>query len=149
MTVTAPETAARMSLIAMINTEFAPEVFHAQDDFIHDSLGDKRTSIGVSPVRTRPYPRDEQVITIEILVQFYSKYDLKIDPTQRVSPVKIETYAERFRRAIRVSDPKRNDVWFFKVLDLSYPNDPTGNKTRFEAVVAAVGQNSALIESTG
>lgn len=148
MSITAPETEARLQLIDLINAEFTPEGYSAIGDRLHESLGDKGTRIGVSPQRARP-TRDENVLGTELLVQFYGKWDKDINPEQVVNPTKVETYAERFRRALRTSDPKTGRVWFFRLTSMDYPEDPTGNKSRFEATVVAVGENSALIESSG
>lgn len=149
MSVTAPETTARLALINVIQTEFATEGFVVKGDHLHESLGMKGTVIGVSPNRSRP--NNSRYIELEttILVQFYGKWDKNVNPEQSVDPTKIETYAERFRRALRTGDPNGNSVWFFNLSDVNYPADPTGNKTRFEATVVAVGSNPALIETVG
>lgn len=149
MTVTAPETLARASLKSVIDTEFAADGFSAVNDRLHGSLGWKGTRIGVSPDRSEPRTQDMAVLRCRILVQFYARWNKEINPEQSVDPVKIETYAERFRRALRTGDPNQNGLWYFRLLSVNYPPDPTGNITRFEATVEAVGNNSALIETTG
>jgi hypothetical protein len=148
MSVTAPETEARAALKAVIDTEFATEGFTAANDRLHGSLGWKGTVIGLSPIQAAPQVQEQAVLRSRIMVQFYGKWDKKIDPTQSVDPVTIETYAERFRNAIRTGDPDSNSVWFFRLISIQYPPDPTGNITRFEATVEAVGNNSALYETS-
>ena len=147
---TAPETIARQSLISLLETEFAPEAIPVKDDKIHRSLGNEGPVIGVSPVRSGPSGRDYHVLQAEVLVQFYGRYTLEVDVKQTVSPATIEDYAERFRNAVRTSgDPNNNSVWFFNVERIEFPDDPTGNKTRFEAYLTAKGNNPALTETTG
>lgn len=145
----APETTARQSLIAVLATEFAAEQFPIKDDRIHQSLGHSGTVIGVSPERTISAPDNRYVNQIEILVQFYGKYNKEVDPKQTVSPSTVEGFAERFRSALRTGgvDPNTGLVWYFVLDRIEYPPDPTGNKTRFEAFLVARGNNSALVET--
>jgi hypothetical protein len=146
----APETEARNALIAMLAAEFAAEEFPIRDDKLHRSLGSKGTILGVYPERMVASPRDRYVSEMGLVVQFYSKYDLKVDPQQTVSPAKIEGFADRFRNALRTSNPDPNSpgVWYFTLERIEYPDDPTGNKTRFEAHLTARGNNGALLSET-
>jgi len=148
--VIAPETTARKALITALETEFAADQFPVKDDKLHPSLGDSRTMLGVYPERSTANARDKFVNEYEIVVQFFGKYTLEVDREQTVSPTVIETQAERFRQSIRSgADPRTGAVWYFDLLRIVYPDDPTGNKTRFEATVVARGNNSALIETSG
>lgn len=147
--VVAPETEARKALITALETEFAADQFPVRDDKLHASLGDQGTLIGVYPERSTASPGDNYVNEYDIVVQFYGKYNLEVERAQTVSPATIETFAERFRRALRVDvDPRTGPVWYFSLLRINYPDDPTGNKTRFEATVLARGNNSALLETS-
>jgi hypothetical protein len=148
--VVAPETQAREALITMLRTTFAGDQFPVKDDKLHASLGDSGTIIGVYPERTTASSRDNYVNEYELVVQFYGSYTLEVNREQNVSPSIIERQAERFRQAIRSGvDPRTGAVWYFNVTRISYPDDPTGNKTRFEATILARGNNSALIETSG
>lgn len=150
MAVTAPETAARNAIKAALALEFAAEGFPIYDDRLHPSLGGEgKTRIATSPIRSTPMASNKMVLITEILVQFYGKWTKKVDNEQQVDPLRIETFAERFRRRMHISDPHRPDAWYFDVREITYPHDPTGNITRFEARVAVVGNNPALIETTG
>lgn len=146
----APETEARTALIALLAAEFAPEQFPIKDDKIHRSLGAAGTVLGVYPLRTSSSPRDRYVSEMELVVQFYGRYDLKVDPKQTVSPTTIETFADRFRNALRTRNPDPNSpgVWYFTLERIEYMDDPTGNKTRFEATLIARGNNGALLSET-
>lgn len=144
----APETTAREALIAVLATEFAAEQFPIKDDRLHESLGWDGTVIGVSPERTLSNPGNRYVSDIELLVQFYGRYNKEVDPKQTVSPSVIEGFAERFRSSLRQGvDPNTGSVWYFTLDRIEYPRDPTGNKTRFEAYLVAKGNNSALVET--
>lgn len=147
--IVAPETVAREALLEALRIEFAAEQFIIKDDKLHPSLGDSRTVVGVYPERSVSNAQDKFVTQFELVVQFYAKYDLEVDREQSVSPSTIESYAERFRRSIRTGvDPKTGAVWYFDLQRINYPDDPTGNKTRFEAFMTARGNNSALLETS-
>ena len=94
-------------------------------------------------------PRDRNTLQFGMLVQFYGGWQPKIDPNQIVDPTPTETFAERFKRALYHQDPNQSSVWFFNLVDVAYPPDPTGNITRWEARVTAYGQNSSSLSVTG
>lgn len=150
MSVTSGATEARLQLNAIINAEFAPENFVVINDHLHESLGNGGTRLGTSPNRSRPLASNDLVMTHEILFQFYGRWKDDIDPTTKVDPLVIETYAERFMRALEASAHAGTDrMWYYRVTEINYPQDPTGNKTRFEATILAYGNNPVLVETTG
>jgi hypothetical protein len=146
----APETEARNALIAMLAAEFAAEEFPIKDDKLHRSLGSKGTILGVYPERMVASPRDRYVSEMGLVVQFYGKYDLKVDPQQTVSPAR--SRGSRIASATpcepAIQTPTRAGVWYFTLERVEYPDDPTGNKTRFEAHLTARGNNGALLSET-
>lgn len=144
MPVTAPETVARHHLKTILQTAFAAEGFQVLDDKLDASLGTGGVRIGLSPVISAPQANNDKVLNMSILVQFFGKWKAEVNPQTRVDPALIEGYAERFREAIRGGDPNTDQVWYFRVLSITYVDDPTGNKTRFEANVMAVGSNPAI-----
>lgn len=148
--VTSPSTEARAALKAIIDAEFAVEGFTVLNDRLHESLGNNGTRLGISPNRERLLSGNDTVLTVEIFFQFYGKWNEEIDPTTKVDPAKFENYAERFRRAIEAaSHVGDSHLWYFRLLEVNYPPDPTGNKSRFEATLLGYGNNAALVESTG
>lgn len=145
-----PYSTVATALQQIINTEFAPEGFVAIKDRIHESLGRERTEIGIAPIEE--FPREGNAITQEtsVEIRFYDVWSDEIDPSTMIDPTRITGYAERLRSAIRrsqASDPATGSVWFFQVGRTQYPEDPTGNNTRFHMNVRALGNNSALVET--
>lgn len=152
MAVTSTYETVATHLKAVIDTEFAPEGFTAILDKLHESLGRKRVDIGIAPVRERRYARDAYVRETWIEVRFYDLWTQEISPDTLVNPVRIATFAERFSRAIEAYNNTvvgTGSMWFFDVEEIDYPDDPTGNKTRFHASVRAYGNNPAIVETVG
>jgi hypothetical protein len=150
MTVTPPITIARDTLLALLTTEFTADGFLITGDKLHKSLGhDGQTRIGVSPIQEIPWQKDNNVALISLLVQFYGAWEARIDPELQVDPDAVEVYAERFKRRLQGNDPDVATAWYFNLADIVYPEDPTGNITRFEAKVTTYGTNTSLVATTG
>lgn len=141
-----PETTARNRIINILETEFAADGLKVRSDKLNGSLGDTGHVAGVSPNVAASQRNNELVLQQEILVQVFHRYRADIDPEQKVDPSIIEAWADRFRRACKtqsaIADP---DCWFFNVSRIEYPDDPTGNKTRFNAYVTVYGNNTAEV----
>lgn len=138
------------ALEQIIATEFEPEGFTAIRDNLHESLGLDRTDIGIAPIEERPWDRAGVAQEVMVEVRFYDLWTKEISPTTIVDPARITGFAERFRDAVRrqqATDPGSGRVWYFDVVRIQYPNDPTGNKTRFHATIRAYGDNSGLVET--
>ena len=151
-TVTSPYTVAANALAAIIDAEFTDLGVVTQHDNLHESLGYMGTVVGVAPESERPQPSDAVVNEILIRVKFYGMFIKDVDNQQSVDPRVAANWAERFRRAVQAYNEGANGttiVWYLTVQGVEYPKDPTGNKSRFEAVVLARGQNTSLIETTG
>lgn len=144
-----PYTQAAEALKVIIDTEFAPELYTALHDNLHPAVGRDGTRIGIAPEEEAARPGNMLMNDIAITVKFYRRWDDDVDETKKVDPRPITEFAERFRRAVRPADQLGTDsVWYFNVVRIRYPNDPTGNKSRFEADLVAYGSNSALVETT-
>ena len=145
-----PYAEAAAALETIINAEFAPEGRTAAHDNLHPAVGDQGLRIGIAPEDETAMPGNMVVNTIGITVKFYNRWDAEVDQYKRVDPRPITEYADRFRQAVRrhngVSTGK---LWYFNLTRIRYPNDPTGNKTRFEADIVAFGNNTGLVETTG
>lgn len=139
-----------VALKTIIDTEFAPENVTAIHDRLHESLGTDAVWVGISPEGWRPKARDRNSLETFVLVQYYDLWDKEIDPTQQVNPILITNKASRFMRAVQsqqASDAGTADLWYFDVESVDFPNDPTGNKTRFHVIIRAHGQNHSILET--
>lgn len=138
------------ALYTIITDEWSTEGFRVLHDRLHPSVGAEGTRIGISIDEEVPASGNMLQNNTSVLVQFYRRWDPDVDPSKRVDPRIIADDAERFRRALRsYSYNSTGTSWFFNLTGIAYPNDPVGNKTRFEARLVAHGNNSALIETTG
>lgn len=150
MTVTSTATAARQGIIIALNAEFADLGLLFGDDKLDESIGWDGVYGAVYPEVEEFQQNHANVWDATLVIQFFGKWDKKIDPKQAVSPVYIEDKAERMKRALRApSHGTTKYLWYYNLIRIEYPDDPTGNKTRFEAVIVATGQNSAIINTTG
>lgn len=132
------------ALKEIIDGEFAPEGIVAQFDNLHASLGQNGPVCGLAPEMEEPERTDFNQLTFAVQVQFFLKYSLEIDPLQAVDPSAILAMATRFRSACHVwetGDSGTNELWFLTVGRIMYPDDPTGNKSRFVARVIGRGSN--------
>ncbi len=139
------------NLIEMVaEAEFRPDhpYLTIRHDRIHESLGsDGKTWIGISP---DDQPVDGLELHINLLIQFYDPFRADVDPFQHVDPRIITNKAERMRRALQsIRTTGLPELWFFDLVSTSFPNDATGNKSRFEMSIVARGNDSGLIETTG
>ena len=137
------------ALELVINAEFTPEGIIAQHDNLHGALGQTRPWVGIAPSYEQPNGRNMLALEIWLEVKYYDLWKQEIDPQASVDPRVISAKAERLRRACQNANATfgDNQVWYFDVMRVEYPNDPTGNKSRFVATIKAWGANSALVET--
>ncbi len=144
-------TAVRTIVRDAIALEFTAEAFPVVHDKLHPALGmpdGLQPIAGVFPLREGPSSGDANVLLMDIGVQVFGGWDARIDPTQQVDPSAIEGWAWRFQRRLRlVNDPGTAGAWFLQLIALEYPDDPTGNKTRFEASIRAYANNPTYVET--
>jgi hypothetical protein len=144
-----PYEQAANALAAILDAEFAPEGMTALHDNLHPAVGAEGSRMGIAPEEETPRAGNMVQSDISITVKFYRRWDPDVDIHKKVDPRLIAGYAERFRNALRTAaDPNTDKVWYFNLVRLRYPNDPVGNKTRFEADIVAYGANTALVETT-
>lgn len=143
-----PSTEIRAIVKATLEAEFAADALVVLDDRLHPSLGSEGPIAGVHPLDEVEIDTNASSMQTRVRVQVYNFWDKQVDNNQTVDPATIESWAHRFRTALRgAGTPGTGDVWFLRLLDISYPPDPTGNITRFEATVAGWGGNSGLVET--
>lgn len=127
---------------AIFDAEFAAEQFTAVHDCLHESLGQRRVEVGISPIRKVKMPNNQAAEQTFIWIQFYGLWKREIDPATAVNPFPIAEYAERLERALeaaQASQPGSDAVWYYQVDSVEFPRDPTGNRSRFEMTVRAFG----------
>lgn len=150
MTVTSPYEAVANQLAGIIDAEFAAEGLVTEHDCLHDSIGWEGARICVYPEMETPMPGRMIQEDVTVYVKYLGQYDKQINPEQSVDPRPTTVIAERLRRAINAAaDARTANLWYFNLMDIMYPKDPTGNKTRFVARIVAYSQNSGIIETTG
>lgn len=138
------------ALKTIIDTEFSAEGYTALHDNLHPAVGEEGTRIGIAPEEETPRADNMLMNDTSVTVKFYRRWSADVDPSKKVDPRVIAGFAERLRNAVRTASiTSSGGFWYFNVVRVRYPNDPTGNKTRFEADIVAYGNNSALIETTG
>jgi hypothetical protein len=139
-----PATAARKTLIGLLQAEFGNEGFAIRGDRLDPTLGFDGGVIGVAPDREAPNSNNRMELETVLCVQFYGPWSPETDPNEVVDPITIESWAWRFRLLIaNYEQVGTSDVWYFLLDELEYGDDPTGNCTRFVASVVARGENPA------
>lgn len=136
----------------VITEEFADEGFVVTHDKLHESIGSEGTEIGLYPVNEPIMEGNSLVREVHMMVQFYGMWEKEIDPGTIVDPRLITSYAYRLENAIRssqVSVEGSAEMWYFDILDIEYPDDPTGNISRFHAIIRAFRNNAGLVETSG
>lgn len=139
------------ALKTIIDAEFEPENITAIFDNLHEALGRFAVAVGIAPIEDVVQNSNAVVQETWVEVKFYDLWTDEVDPGTIIDPTKITDYAERFRDACRRSqatDPRTGMVWYFDVRRIQYPNDPTGNKSRFVATIRAFGNNAGLVETS-
>jgi hypothetical protein len=145
-----PYAQAADALKTIIDAEYLTEGYTAIHDNLHPAVGQDGTRIGIAPEEESARSGNMIQNDIAITVKFYRRWDPDVDYDKKVDPRPITELAHRFRAACRqATDPNTGEVWFFNILRIRYPNDPVGNKTRFEADIVAYGANNALVETFG
>jgi hypothetical protein len=146
-----PFSTAAASIKQIFDTEFSAQGYVMTFDKLHEALGRDRVEVGIAPLRDVVNDRNALVQETFMEVRFYDLWRQEIDPTTQVDPTQITEYAERLRNALRNARATvigTDQVWYFTVLSTEYPDDPTGNKTRFHMTVRAYGNNADLVETT-
>jgi hypothetical protein len=141
-----PSTQVRASVKAAILAEFAAEGITCEDDKLDSSLGQGKSRAACWPVREKEWASDANALETEVCIQVFAAYDPQINPEQAVDPAAIEGWADRLKIRLKAyRDVGDQYCWYFRVLEIEYLDDPTGNKTRFEMRVLGYGSNSAAL----
>lgn len=136
---------ARTRLKTAIQTEFAADQLTVLDDKLNRAIGQDGNYCGISPISEGPGPNAHTLEAV-VLVQIHQYFDAQINEYQLVDPASIEGWADRLRDCLRPEAlTGTNTCWYFRIDDITYPDDPTGNKTRLEAKIKAFGPNNNVI----
>jgi len=139
-----PTTQARQHIQDILNAEFKTERISVRVGFTDNSLAQYGLVAAVYPIREEPQPDDRLALLTTIGVDFLTIWEPDPDVDRIVDPATIEGYAYRFRTALGAyQQTGTSDIWWFQLEELTYETDPTGNISRFNAVVVAYGQNPA------
>lgn len=148
-----PMTAARARVKEIVEAVYSTEGWTAGDDRFGRSKGKDlatdQAAISVTPDYERERPAKAYLLDLGITVQFYLGFAAEPDENIERDSTVIEGYADRFRAAFagagaRVDD---GDAWYLRLTSIEYPVDPTGNKTRFEALITGEATNRAALPS--
>ena len=139
------ETLTRERVKAVIEAEFAAEQFTVADDKLPRAAGkDGAPALACYPDDTTEEARNVTVAVCRVILQLYLAFEPEPDEHIVRDPGEIEAYAGRIRRAFKTqSQGSGSELWGLRVTRISYPDDPTGNRTRLEAEIRAMGPNDA------
>lgn len=145
-----PLTEFRAHVKGLVQTEFAAEGFPVYDDKLHESMGHEGAVAGVYPEYEMLH-ENGMTQRLFVAVQVFRRYTLEVNPEQRVDPAKIEDWSWRLQRRFKdelspgFGGPERTG--FFTVARIDYPDDPTGNKSRFVMLLMGHGDAGSLAET--
>lgn len=141
-------------IVDAVNTEFAAEQLTCLPDRLHEAITHRAAGVSVD----REAVTEAGIVTaVELSLQVFDAVNLQIDPSQQVDPGIIIDWAWRLQRRFQSPHPTDGRMWstldtgnayWFNVVEIGYPLDPTGNKTRFEMEIDGFGPNASLIETT-
>jgi hypothetical protein len=143
--VTATETLLRARVKSIVETEFSAEGVTVENDKLTRASGrDGRTRVACSPDAAGEAFQDVGMLEVNVLLQYYLPFNPQPDENYVVDPAPIEDVAERLRTAFRAnSSGTTDDLWFLRLASVTYPDDPTGNKSRLEARIIGRAANDA------
>lgn len=141
-----PETLVLTAVKELTEAIYTPEGWTVNFDKLPRSTGHDapEAALAVYPEAATPDPRHRVMLVIPCVLQVYLPYEARVDEGQQVDPTTIAGYADRLRRGFATGQGAGNsDLWYLRIDNITYPDDPTGNKTRFEAQITGRGDNTA------
>lgn len=139
------ETLVRQRVKTIFDTVFAAEGFVAEHRRLLRASGRDGSAVaGVSPEDSREDPRIVGSLVVNVLLQLHLGFNDSPDEDYAVDPTIIEGYASRLRTAFKTqSSGSAGDFWYLRLKEIRYPEDPTGNKSRFDAYIEGRANNEA------
>jgi hypothetical protein len=117
---------------------------------INDRLGRSAGKDGADVAAVFPESEGQKdgninVLVVEVILAYHMAYEAE-PKSMTVDPSVIEAKADLVRRAFQTqSIGGVDDFWNLNLTEIIYPDDPTGNKTRFEARFRAFAHNPAAL----
>lgn len=150
MTPDSPAGRLRAELRTILEGEFNAEGITIYDDKLLNASGEDGAEVGIYPVGEEEFPGNANALLVTVTVQMFNKWeaDWADSPDQHVDPATVENWADRLRLAVKAYNgtrPKVDQLWYFRVTRVDYMDDPTGNRTRFEATVVGVADNDGEV----
>lgn len=141
---TPPEQAVTTAVKTIFANTFASEGWTLADDRLLRAAGKDGTEAAIYPVTSLEKATQVQELIVTVTVQLYLAFDPEPNEDYVVDPNVIIGYADRLRRAFQShSSGNTDDLWWLRLTGVTYPVDPTGNVSRFEATVEAHCSNPA------
>lgn len=143
----APETDIRAYVKTVVEDEFSTEGFTVEDTKLLRAAGmDGRDRVATSPVIARENDRVAIRLDVEVTLQMYLAWEAEPDENRTVDPTVIEGYGDRLRTTLAPSaDMATGNLWGLRVTEITYPDDPNGQKTRLEAKIEGFADNTAAL----
>lgn len=119
---------------------------------LHASVGGDSSVgwAGVAPFADEPRAANQQLLDPVVEAQVFLPWDKVVDNERVVDPQPIMDLAHAFRARVELVQNHNTELlWYFNVQRLWYPDDPTGQKTRFHALLRGVGTNNASLLESG
>lgn len=117
-------------------------------DKVHEAVGYEGPRIGIAPIREPMNTRSKLIREAWVEIRYMGAWTKDVTPNQAVDPRVIAGEAEKLMQAIEnATVTVSGDMWYFNVETVEYPDDPTGNKTRFFMTLRAYGNNTSLRET--
>lgn len=152
----APETSVSERVAAIADATFAAEITAGDITATeHDKFGRSagmelasgKARMAVSADEAREDFRRVIELVVPVTFQFYMAYDAEPDETIVRDPREIQALAARLREEFNETSGPGADHWFIRCKRIEYPDDPTGNKTRFTAEIEGRCANPAALPS--
>jgi hypothetical protein len=139
----APEAIVMERVKAAADTALGPRGLPpvAYDKLLRAAGKDGVAELAVYPEGAQPKRGQRIELVVPVVLQVYLPFNPDPDEHLAVDPLTIVEHAEAFRQTFAPGTPATDDVWFLRLEGIRYPDDPTGNKTRFEALVEGLGTN--------
>lgn len=140
----APETIVLERVAAAADAALVPrDLPECAFDKLLRAAGKDGARVAVYQEEAAPNARNRLVLEVPVVLQVYLAFEAEPDENLVVDPRVIAEHAQAFREALRGPAGQATDPspWFLKLQAVRYPDDPTGNKSRFEALIVGVGEN--------